>query len=253
MSPHGPYAARTTNLAWFMFVLSTLITLLVFTLLVVGLFRDGTAEGRSFNGRRLIVGGGIILPAVVLLTLSVLTVWALRTDPAAASGDVHITVVGHEYWWEVHYEGTRAVTANEIHIPVGREVRFTLESDDVIHSFWLPSLGGKTDMIPGHVNHMTLRADSAGTYRGQCAEFCGIGHAQMAFDVIAQPMAAYKTWLAHEATTARTPTRRVGPQGSDDVRGPVVLGMPHDPRHLGHRHPRPGPDPPRGSVGPSAR
>lgn len=206
MSPHGPYAARTANLAWFMFALATLITAGVFVLLVIGLFRDGTAPGRSFDEHRLIVGGGIILPAVVLLTLSVLTVWALRTDPAAAAGDVHVTVIGHQYWWEVHYDDAHAVTANEIHIPVGREVRFTLRSDDVIHSFWLPSLGGKTDMIPGHVNHMTLRADQAGTYRGQCAEFCGIGHATMALEVVAQPIAAYRRWLADQVATARTPT-----------------------------------------------
>lgn len=206
MSPHGPDAGRTATLAWFMFSLAGLITIVVFVLLIVGLFRDGTRAGRGFNGPRLIIGGGIILPAIVLLTLSGLTVWALRTDPAGASGDVAITVIGHQFWWEVRYSGTPAVTANEIHVPVGTQVRITLESTDVIHSFWVPALAGKVDMIPGHVNHLTIRADTIGTFRGQCAEFCGIQHANMAFLVIAQPTGAYRAWLANQTEPARRPT-----------------------------------------------
>jgi cytochrome c oxidase subunit 2 len=213
MSPHGPDAGRTAALAWFMFSLAGLITTVVFFLLVVGLFRDGTRPGRALDGQRLIIGGGIILPAIVLLTLSGLTVWALKTDPAGASGDVAITVIGHQYWWEVRYAGTPAVTANEIHVPVGTQVRITLESTDVIHSFWVPALAGKVDMIPGHVNHLTIRADDPGTYRGQCAELCGIQHANMAFLVIAQPMGAYRAWLADQSEPARAPSGRLATTG----------------------------------------
>ena len=213
MSPHGPDAGRTAALAWFMFSLAGLITAVVFVLLVVGLFRDGTRPGRAFDGHRLIIGGGIILPAIVLLTLSGLTVWALRTDPAGASGEVAITVIGHQYWWEVRYDGTSAVTANEIHVPVGRPVRITLESADVIHSFWVPALAGKVDMIPGHVNHLTIRADDPGTYRGQCAELCGIQHANMAFVVVAQPMGAYRAWLADQTEPARAPSGEAASTG----------------------------------------
>lgn len=213
MTPHGPAAGRTAALAWFMFSLAGLITAIVFILLAVGLFRDGTRPGRAFDGHRLIIGGGIILPAIVLLILSGLTVWTLRADPAGASGDVAITVVGHQYWWEVRYEGTQAVTANEIHIPVGHEVRITLKSVDVIHSFWVPALAGKVDMIPGHTNHLTIRADDAGTYRGQCAELCGIQHANMAFLVIAQPMGEYQAWLANQSEPARDPVGKAASQG----------------------------------------
>ena len=213
MSPHGPDAGRTAALAWFMFSLAGLITTIVFVLLVVGLFRDGTRPGRALDGHRLIIGGGIILPAVVLLTLSGLTVWALRTDPAGASGDVSISVIGHQYWWEVRYAGTPAVTANEIHVPVGTRVRITLESADVIHSFWVPALAGKVDMIPGHVNHLTIRADDPGTYRGQCAELCGVQHANMAFLVVAQPMGAYRAWLADQTEPARAPTGSLATAG----------------------------------------
>lgn len=206
MSPHGPDAGRTAALAWFMFSLAGLITIIVFMLLIVGLFRDGTRPGRAFNGHRLIIGGGIILPAIVLLTLSGLTVWTLQSDPAGASGDVAITVIGHQYWWEVRYNGTPAVTANEIHVPVGTQVRITLKSADVIHSFWVPALAGKVDLIPGHVNHITIRADNVGTFRGQCAEFCGIQHANMAFLVIAQPMGDYRAWLAEQTEPASAPS-----------------------------------------------
>ncbi len=205
VGPHGPEADRTADLAWFMFSLAGLITLVVFVLLAVGLFKRGSGEEHPRWWRRLIVGGGIILPAVVLSTLSGLTVWALATDPGAGPGDVDITVVGHQYWWEVRYDGTRAVTANEIHVPVHRRIRLTLKSDDVIHSFWVPSLAGKVDMIPGKVNHLTLRADDPGTYRGQCAELCGVQHANMAFEVIAQPEATFRRWLAHQAQNAEPP------------------------------------------------
>jgi cytochrome c oxidase subunit 2 len=113
----------------------------------------------------------------------------------------------------VRYAGTPAVTANEIHVPVGTQVRITLESTDVIHSFWVPALAGKVDMIPGHVNHLTIRADDPGTYRGQCAELCGIQHANMAFLVIAQPMGAYRAWLADQSEPARAPSGRLATTG----------------------------------------
>ncbi len=213
VGPHGPEAGRIAALAWFMFALAGLITLVVFVLLLVGLFRRGSGDEQPTWWRRLVIGGGMVVPAIVLATLSGLTIWALSTDPGSKPGDVHITVVGHQFWWEVHYDGTKAVTANEIHVPVGTRVRFTLESADVIHSFWVPSLAGKVDMIPGHVNHVTMRADKVGTYRGQCAEFCGIQHANMAFEVIAQPRAEYRRWLANEAADAARPHGTLAKKG----------------------------------------
>ncbi len=213
VDPHGPEANRTAALAWFMFALAGAITLVVFTLLVVGLFRRGSGEEHPRWWRRLVVGGGVIMPAIVLATLSGLTVWALGTDPGSKPGDVHITVVGRQYFWDVSYDGTDAVTANEIHVPVDTPIRFTLKSADVIHSFWAPALAGKVDMIPGRVNHLTIRVDEPGTYRGQCAELCGVQHANMAFSIVAQPRSEFRRWLAHQEQDAGVPRRAAARKG----------------------------------------
>lgn len=215
IGPHGPEANRTAALAWFMFSLAGLITLVVFVLLFVGLFRRGSGEEHPRWWRPLVIGGGVVLPAIVLSTLSGLTVWALSTDPGSRPGDVHITVVGKQYFWAVSYDGTDAVTANEIHVPVDTPVRLTLKSADVIHSFWAPALAGKVDMIPGHVNHLTIEVDAPGTYRGQCAELCGVQHANMAFSIIAQPKPEFRRWLAHQAQDAHVPTRPAARKGLD--------------------------------------
>lgn len=215
VDPHTVEADRTAALTWFMFALAGLISLVVFVLLLVGLFTRGSGVEEPHWWRRFVIGGGIVLPAVVLATLSGLTVWALATDPGADPGDVHVTVIGHQYWWEVRYPGTDAVTANEIHVPVGRTIRFDLEATDVIHSFWAPSLGGKVDTIPGRTNHLSMTIDTPGTYRGQCAEYCGVQHANMAFDVVAESEDDFRAWLADQATDATAPDTGLARQGRD--------------------------------------
>jgi cytochrome c oxidase subunit 2 len=115
-------------------------------------------------------------------------------------------VIGHQWFWEVRYPGTNAVTANEIHIPVGVPVDVIATTDDVIHSFWVPELNRKIDMIPGRENRILLEADRAGRYRGQCAEFCGLQHANMSLYVFADPPARFRAWLANMAKPARAPT-----------------------------------------------
>ncbi|NIQ56254.1 MAG: cytochrome c oxidase subunit II, partial [Gammaproteobacteria bacterium] len=111
----------------------------------------------------------------------------------------------HQYWWEVRYPEAGVVTANEIHVPVGRPVRIALESRDVIHSFWAPSLAGKLDLVPGRVNELWLQADTPGEYRGQCAEFCGTQHAKMAFLLIARPPREFAAWLERQRLPAAVP------------------------------------------------
>ncbi len=213
VQPKGPEAARIAALSWFMFGLAGVITVVVFVLLAVGLFRRGSGEADPRWWRPLVIGGGAVLPGIVLATLSGLTVWALSTDPGSEPGEVHITVVGRQYFWDVAYEGTAAVTANEIHIPVDTPVRLRLESTDVIHSFWVPALAGKVDMIPGKTNHLTIRADEPGTYRGQCAELCGIQHANMALEVIATPRAEFDRWLTNQAREAAEPSSATEQRG----------------------------------------
>jgi cytochrome c oxidase subunit 2 len=158
----------------------------------------GAGENR-FNG--LVVVFGIVIPVLALTTLFYIAdIGVLRATDAPAKGQTRMTiqVVGHQWFWEVRYPGG-AVTANEIHIPARTPVKVVLTTADVIHSFWVPELNKKVDTMPGHPNPLLLYADKAGTFRGQCAEFCGIQHAKMAMRVYADPPARFRTWLANEA------------------------------------------------------
>jgi cytochrome c oxidase subunit 2 len=159
----------------------------------------------------LILGGGVILPVVVL---SALLTYSFSLGPSlqgpVASDALRVEVIGKQWWWEVRYlpAGNKepVISANELRIPTGEPVEVLLESTDVIHSFWVPSLAGKTDMIPGRTNRLVLQADRPGVYRGQCAEYCGGPHALMAFYVIAEPPEDFAAWLEREAQPAQHPT-----------------------------------------------
>ena len=159
---------------------------------------------------RWILTGGLYVPAVILVALYGFTMHTLGVvEGRAEEPDLTIEVVGRQFWWEVHYldeEGRRLfATANEIHIPVGRNVLLRLESADVIHSVWVPRLAGKMDMIPGRTNSLRIRADSPGVHRGQCAEYCGTQHAQMLLLVIAQEEAEFEAWLDAQRRPAAPP------------------------------------------------
>jgi cytochrome c oxidase subunit II len=201
-SPEGPDAGRVAGLGWFMVVTATVTTIGVFALLAYGLFRRRRAPGR-WHEDRIILAGGVVLPLVVLLPLSAATVAVLAQDDGDAQ--LHVEVIGHQFWWELRYPDQGFETANEIHIPVDTPVELTLESDDVIHSLWVPELGGKTDLVPGRTNTMELQADEPGVYRGQCAEFCGIQHAKMVFLVIADTAEDFDAWAEDQARDAAPP------------------------------------------------
>ena len=177
------------------------IYVLVIVLLVVPMVRrrraarqpsadDDTAEVPPTLATRWIVGFGVVLTTVILiaaLTMSVATMRALpRTAPA---GSVVIDVVGYQYWWAAHYQAEGVTVANEIHVPVGERVELRLTSADVIHSFWVPDLHGKLDALPDGINTLVIEADEPGVYGGECAEFCGLQHANMGMVVVAQPRA----------------------------------------------------------------
>jgi cytochrome c oxidase subunit II len=150
---------------------------------------------------------------VSIIGLLGLTVASVMTDRALAGlseeRPVNVKITSHNWWWEITYEDAQPsrtfMTANELHIPAGRPVIATLESDDVIHSFWVPNLHGKRDLIPGRTAKIKFRADSPGSYRGQCAEFCGYQHAHMALLVIAEPAEAYEKWADRQRASANTP------------------------------------------------
>lgn len=190
------------------------IWLLVVGLLVYAMRRRREAIGERAAGR-LILWGGAVFPSLTLLLLLGFALWlmpSLRPWAAAAGDGLRIEVTGEQFWWRVAYrdgDGRPVVSANEIRLPAGERVELVLTSSDVIHSFWIPSLGGKMDMIPGRANRMSLLATKEGAYRGPCAEYCGASHALMAFSVVVMAPDAFREWLGRQAE----PSPAVGRNG----------------------------------------
>ena len=169
--------------------------------------REGPKPGEKTSWY-VVVGAGVALPIALIAALFVIAnIFVIRTTqaPAANATKLTVLVVGHMWWWEVHYPGHRVVTANEIHIPARTPVRLEVQTADVIHSFWVPQLNRTIDTIPGRTNAIELYADHTGRYRGQCDEFCGLQHAHMAFFVFADPPAVFRRWLAAQSQPARAP------------------------------------------------
>lgn len=170
--------------------------------------------------RPLLIGGGIVLPSVLLIAL---LAWALSILPdQRAPGDgMQVRVIGEQWWWRVEYwqDGAEepVVTANEIRLPAGQRTEFVLAADRVIHSFWIPSLGGKMDMFPGRETRVSLYPERPGRYRGQCAEFCGASHAWMAFAAVVMPEDEFDAWLEREAGDA------VAPESAEAMRGEALF------------------------------
>ncbi|HEX7956931.1 MAG TPA: cytochrome c oxidase subunit II, partial [Pyrinomonadaceae bacterium] len=231
LHPAGPQAERIIDLWWMMFYVTGAVFLSVMAVLALALLRSRGARGgagadapdvRPEAGRErrmshaVLVGVGLtVVILFVFLVRSFLTGRAL--DSVSAKEHLTLTVTGHQWWWEVRYENTTAqyvlTTANEIHLPVGQPVLLKLASTDVIHSFWVPNLHGKTDLVPGHENVTWLRADREGVYRGQCAEFCGHQHAHMAFTVVVEPYDSFKAWYDAQLAPAAEPANPSQAQG----------------------------------------
>jgi cytochrome c oxidase subunit 2 len=182
----------------------------------------GDALAHPSGGRATrVVGGAVVLTILILAGLFAADLATGRRMAAATRGepDVTISLTGHQWWWEARYESAVAadqvVTANELHIPVGARVLIKLNSGDVIHSFWVPGLNGKQDLIPGYTNSIWLQADTAGTYPGRCAEYCGHQHALMQIRVIAVAPAEYQRWLRAQAAPAILPATPQEQRGRD--------------------------------------
>jgi cytochrome c oxidase subunit 2 len=230
LDPKGPVAAEIATLSWLMFGLATVIFLIVMGLLLYILFwraRRETAEEPEPNpalDRKFIIWGGIVIPTIILVALFFFNLWTMAAIAAPAGSDeIVIEMVGHQFWWEVHYPDQRITTANEIHLPVGRPVQLRLTSADVIHSFWVPELTGKMDLLPNRVNSFWIQADQAGTYYGECAEFCGIQHAKMAFIVVAEPEEQFAAWLVQQAQPAPEPTDEIVQRGQQIFLGSACV------------------------------
>jgi cytochrome c oxidase subunit 2 len=157
--------------------------------------------------------GGVIVPVLILAVLAVATVASASELRKPSTAPLRVEVVGKRWWWEVSYPDQQVVTANEIHLPAGRPVEIGLDSDNVIHSFWVPGLAGKEDNIPGQHNTLRFTPERPGSYRGQCAEYCGLEHGLMAFMVVVDPPGEFERWLARRRTPAALPTDEVAARG----------------------------------------
>lgn len=224
LDPAGTAAELIARLWWPTLFVATVVTLLVLALLLVAVFRAHRKRAAlSLSGRQsrnLVIAGGIILPLAATIPFALSSFSIGRTIDAPVPNDaMTVEVIGKLWWWEVHYldeAGNRiATTANEIHIPVGEPVRFLLKSDNVIHSFWVPNLQGKTDMMPGRTNVTSVTAEKPGVYRGQCAEYCGTQHALMAFLLVAEEPKTFEDWLDRQRQPALQPTTEAQARGRD--------------------------------------
>ena len=219
----GPAAERIGALWWIMFAGAAAVFLLVMVILFRAFTHRGfRAEPRTASDDRgatkWVLAGGVALPAVVLAPLFVFSLYTFAgLTPPTGDGPIDVVITGKQWWWDVEYAGKRPQdrlrTANEVHIPVGRPVRIQLRSSDVIHSFWVPALQGKMDLVPGKVNTTWIQADSAGQYRGECAEYCGLQHTRMQFRVVAHPEPEFAGWLEEHRRPAAPPADSIGRAG----------------------------------------
>ena len=215
VEPHSDYAHEILHVYGIITWVTVAIALLVGLGLAWVLTRfharpGGTELPVQTRGHTLLEMAWTIGPALVLLGIAIPTIEVIfRTQAAPPPDALEVTVRGHQWWWEFQYPALQIVTANELHVPVGRPVALTLDGPDVIHSFWVPQLGGKRDVVPGRLNRLTFTAETPGDYRGQCAEFCGTSHANMAMRVIAEPPDAFTRWVA--AQKVQPPEPAAGP------------------------------------------
>lgn len=207
LDPHSPQAEAILSLGNWIFAGGTLIFIMVMGLLAFAIL--SRRRHTPLRSTTFIAILGFVFPAVTLGVLMVFTIIvSLRISEAPGEDALRIHVTGHMWWWEVVYEGPDGQpveTANELHLPQGRPVVITVTTSDVIHSFWIPGLAGKIDMVPGHVNTVSFTPTKRGLMRGQCAEFCGAQHAKMAFYAVVEPQERFEEWLARQASPAREP------------------------------------------------
>ncbi len=227
LAPKSHQSQDIATLFWWMTGVAVLGLAVVVALLLLAWKRAGRrgvagdtqgAKPGERVGWYVVVLGGVVVPILLISALFVVAnLFVIKTTeaPAANATKRTIVVIGHQWWWEVRYPGTSAVTANEIHIPVRTPIRVEVRTADVIHSFWVPELNRKIDMLPGSTNAIELYADAVGRYRGQCAEFCGLQHAHMGLWVYADPPAKFDRWLALQSRPAAAPKGSLASAGRD--------------------------------------
>jgi cytochrome c oxidase subunit 2 len=225
LNPHSHASTDIANLFWVMMAVAFGGLALVTGLLVWARLRGGrrvTDPADPHPGERrawfVVVGMGVVFPMAVVVALFIVSNGAIvnvTQAPAASSTAMTVEAVGHQWYWEFRYPGTKVVTADEMHIPVDTRVNLVARTADVIHSFWVPALNRKIDTIPGQQNRILLYTKRAGFYRGQCAEYCGLQHAHMAMLVFAEPKAQFESWLKRQAAPAAVPQSPLERRGKD--------------------------------------
>jgi cytochrome c oxidase subunit 2 len=225
LNPHSHASTDIANLFWVMMAVAFGGLALVTGLLVFAWARRrrrgiGSDTEDPHPGERtgwfVVLGMGVVFPLTVIVALFIISDWAIinvTQAPAASSTAMTVDAVGHDWYWEFKYPGTKAVTADEMHIPVDTRVNLVATTADVIHSFWVPELNRKIDTIPGQENRILLYANQADVYRGQCAEFCGLQHAHMGMLVFVQPKAEFRAWLKKQSAPAKPPQSALAQRG----------------------------------------
>jgi len=212
LSPASSIAGDEARL----FKLILLLALIVFVIVEGGLIwilirdskrRRDDKPPRQLHGNTNLEIAWTVIPVILVVAVFAMTIQTLHSvaAPAASGQDINVHVIGHRWWWEFDYPDLGIKTANEMHIPVGSTIQITLDSVDVIHSFWVPQLSGKTDAIPGQTNHMWLTADRTGVFIGQCAEFCGTEHAMMRIQLVVDSRDDFNAWASNQQQAAARP------------------------------------------------
>jgi cytochrome c oxidase subunit 2 len=265
---HGPASHSIAGLSWFMTILFLVISVIMWILVGFAFYRRrgslATHEPIDAGGGQMWIAiGGIAIPLLVLTVLFVFGLQLLRDFPIHGmhgsanlahmqhSMKPEIRIIGHQWWWEIHYlnddPSKEFTTANELHLPTGRPINIEVQTQDVMHSFWVPALHGKVDLIPGQANYIRLEASQPGTYTGQCAEYCGAEHARMRMLAIAEPADEYAAWQDAQRKSGAEPTTQDAIAGQHiflsgpcamchEVRGTVAGGrVAPDLTHIGSR------------------
>ncbi len=212
LEPKGPVARQIDNLINPVFIVAGVIFVLVQGLAVYAVIRfknrdDGAPEPVQIHGNTRLELTWTVIPALILVAVAVPTIKVIFDLSRTPANALEVTVIGHQFWWEMRYEDLGIVTANELHMPAGRPVEITLKGakDDVIHSFWIPPLAGKQDIIPGRESRMSFEADEPGVYLGQCTEYCGLSHANMRATAVAHTPEEFDAWVRNQQAGPRTP------------------------------------------------
>jgi cytochrome c oxidase subunit II len=197
LDPAGQGAADIARISWIM-IIGTLVFMALMSALWLHAVYRRHRDPLQWPARKILVGGGVVLPTLVIVLLLVYGVRSGESMLPSGPADLEIRATGHQWWWQFEYlgeDGPVAETADELHLPVGARVDIHVHTSDVIHSFWVPSLGGKVDAIPGRTNTLRLQPVRTGRMQGQCAEFCGALHALMSFEVTVHEADAFAAWL----------------------------------------------------------